>query len=120
VEALKAGGYRPHDYYEQNAQLRDVLDFIASGALADGDANLFRPLVDNLLGQDPFLVLADYQAYLDCQDKVSALWRDPKAWTRQSILNAARMGKFSSDRSIRDYCAQVWNIKAASGRSVSK
>ena len=103
VEALKAGGYRPRDYYEQNAELRDVLDFIASGALADGDANLFRPLVDNLLGHDPFLVLADYQAYLECQEKVSALWRDPQAWTRQSILNAARMGKFSSDRSIRDY-----------------
>jgi starch phosphorylase len=118
VEESKAGGYRPHDYWEQNADLRDVLDFIASGALADGDASLFRPLVDNLLGHDPFLVLADYQAYLECQEKVSALWRDPQAWTRQSILNAARMGKFSSDRSIRDYCAQVWNIKPASVRSV--
>jgi starch phosphorylase len=113
VTALKAGGYRPHDYYEQNAELRDVLDFIASGALAQGDANLFRPLVENLLGQDPFLVLADYQAYIECQEKVSALWREPQAWTRQSILNAARMGKFSSDRSIRDYCARVWNIKPA-------
>ena len=110
VEALQAGGYRPRDYYEQNAALRDVLDFIASGALADGDASLFRPLVDNLLAHDPFLVLADYQAYLECQEKVSALWRDPQAWTRQSILNAARMGKFSSDRSIRDYCKQVWKV----------
>jgi len=120
VEALKSGGNRPHDYYEQNAALRDVLDFIASGALAGGDANLFRPLVDNLLGHDPFLVLADYQAYIESQEKVSALWRDPQAWTRQSILNAARMGKFSSDRSIRDYCARVWNIKPASAPSVSK
>ena len=120
VEELKSRGYRPRDYYEQNAELRGVLDLIASGALADGDANLFHPLVDNLLGHDPFLVLADYQAYLECQEKVSALWREPQAWTRQSILNAARMGKFSSDRSIRDYCAQVWNIKPASVRSVSE
>jgi starch phosphorylase len=111
VEVLKAGGYRPRHYYEQNAELRDVLDFIASGALADGDTNLFRPLVDNLLGHDPFLVLADYQAYLEAQEKVSTLWRDQRAWTRQSILNTARMGKFSSDRSIRDYCERVWSVQ---------
>jgi glycogen phosphorylase len=120
VEALKSRGYRPRDYYEQNAELRDVLDFIAGGALADGDPNLFRPLVDNLLGHDPFLVLADYLAYLECQEKVSALWRDAEAWARQSILNTARMGKFSSDRSIRDYCEKVWNIKPASVRSGSR
>ena len=120
VAALKTTGYHPHHYYEQSAALREVLDFIASGALANGDANLFRPLVDNLLDRDPFLVLADYQAYVECQEKVSALWRDPQAWTRQSILNAARMGKFSSDRSIRDYCAHVWNIKPASGQSLAK
>ncbi len=120
VDALQAGGYRPRDGYEQNAGLRDVLDFIAGGALAEGDASLFRPLVDHLLAHDPFLVLADYQSYVECQERVSALWRDPQAWTRQSILNAARMGKFSSDRSIRDYCAQVWNLKPASVRSVSR
>jgi glycogen phosphorylase len=111
VQELKSRGYRPRNYYEQNAELREVLDFIASGALAAGDAGLFRPLVDNLLGDDPFLVLADYQAYVHCQAKVSALWRDPQAWTRKSILNVARMGKFSSDRSIRDYCEQVWRVK---------
>ena len=66
--------------------------------------------MDNLLWHDPFLLLADYQAYVGCQDQVSALWRDPQAWTRKSILNAARMGKFSSDRAIRDYCAQVWKV----------
>jgi starch phosphorylase len=91
--------------------LREVLDFIASGALAGGDAALFQPLVDNLLWQDPFLLLADYQAYVECQDRVGTLWRDPQAWTRMSILNVARMGKFSSDRSIRDYCEQVWRVK---------
>ncbi|MCC6819631.1 MAG: glycogen/starch/alpha-glucan phosphorylase [Verrucomicrobia subdivision 3 bacterium] len=120
VEELKSHGYQPHAYYEQNPTLRAVLDFIASGALAGGDPSLFRPLVDNLLDHDPFLVLADYQAYVECQEKVSSLWRDPQAWTRKSILNAARMGKFSSDRSIRDYCAQVWNIKPASARSESR
>jgi starch phosphorylase len=70
---LKAGGYRPRNFYEQNAVLRQVLDFIASGAPAGGDTNLFRPLVDNLLISDPFLVLADYQAYIECQRRVSAL-----------------------------------------------
>ncbi|MFA5204115.1 MAG: glycogen/starch/alpha-glucan phosphorylase [Lentisphaeria bacterium] len=108
VAALKAGGYRPRDRYEQNGTLRAVIDFIASGALAGGDAALFRPLVDNLLNHDPFLVLADYQAYVDCQDQVAGLWRQPREWTRKSILNVARMGKFSSDRSIRTYCEQVW------------
>ena len=87
------------------------IDFIASGALGRGDAELFRPIVENLLDHDPFLLLADYQAYIDAQERVSALWRDPQAWTRQSILNTARMGKFSSDRSIRDYCERVWKIQ---------
>lgn len=110
VEALQAHGYHPNNYYEQNALLREVLDFIASGALAHGDKELFRPLVENLRRQDPFLVLADYQAYVDAQNQVSELWRDRAGWTKKSILNAARMGKFSSDRSIRDYCTKAWNI----------
>lgn len=114
VQEWKSRGYRPHDHYEQNAELRDVLDLIASGALAGGDANLFRPLVENLLASDPFLVLADYQAYVACQEQVSQLWRDQQAWARKSILNAARMGKFSSDRSIRDYCRQIWNVTPVS------
>jgi glycogen phosphorylase len=90
--------------------LREVLDYIASGALARGDAKLFHPLVENLVRDDPFLLLADYQSYVDCQNQVSALWSDPTAWIRKSILNAARMGKFSSDRSIREYCDQIWNV----------
>jgi len=108
---LKEGGYRPRNFYEQNAVLRHVLDFIVSGAPAGGDTDLFRPFVDNLLASDPFLVLADYQAYIDCQARVSALWHDTQAWTRTSIINVARMGKFSSDRSIRDYCRHVWQVR---------
>jgi len=111
VTQTKADGYRPHEIYDNNLELREVINFIASGALAGGDANLFRPLVENLLWSDPFLVLADYQAYVDCQEQVSELWRVPEAWTRQSILNVARMGKFSSDRSIREYCQHVWQAK---------
>ena len=110
VAALKARGYRPRDAYEADADLRGALDFIASGALAGGDRGLFGPLVSNLLDADPFLVLADHASYLAAQDRVAALWQDPAAWTRRSILNTARMGRFSSDRSIRDYCARIWNI----------
>jgi len=111
IAELRQRGYRSRDYYEQNDELREVIDFIASGELARGDAELFRPVVDDLLNHDPFLLLADYQAYLEAQEKVSALWRNPSAWTRGSILNSARMGKFSSDRSIRDYCERIWKIK---------
>jgi outer membrane protein TolC len=107
---LVANPYRPRDHYEQNAALREVIDLIASGALG-GSSELFRPIVENLLDHDPFLLLADYQAYIDAQDRVSALWRDPAGWTRQAILNSARMGKFSSDRSIRDYCERVWKVQ---------
>jgi glycogen phosphorylase len=111
VERMKASGYRPRDYYEQNKALREVIDFIASSALGRGDRELFRPVVENLLDHDPFLLLADYQSYIDAQERVSALWCNPQAWTRMSILNTARMGKFSSDRSIRDYCGGVWKIE---------
>ena len=111
VAEVKSDGYRPRDYYEQNAALREVIDFIASGALSRGDVELFRPIVENLLDHDPFLLLADYQSDINAQERVSTLWRDPQAWIRASILNTARMGKFSSDRSIRDYCERVWKIQ---------
>jgi starch phosphorylase len=111
VWELKRRGYRPREVYEKNGSLREILDFIGSGALAGGDSGLFRPLLDRLLYEDPFLVLADYQAYADCQEQVTALWRDQRAWTRKTILNVARMGKFSSDRSIRDYCEKVWRVE---------
>jgi starch phosphorylase len=117
VTDLRANGYQPHAIYEQNAELRGVLDLIGSGVLSRGDPNLFRPLLDTLLWHDPFMLLADYQAYVDCQDQVSALWRTPDSWTSKSIINVARMGKFSSDRSIRDYCEQVWQVKPLGSRA---
>jgi starch phosphorylase len=111
--------YRPRDVYETNAALREALDYIASGALGAGDTNLFRPLVDNLLNDDPFLVLADFQSYLEAQTRVSDLWRDVPAWTRQSILNVARIGKFSSDRAVREYAACIWKLEAPAAPSRS-
>jgi starch phosphorylase len=111
VSELRSRAHRPHDYCERNPMLHDVLDLIASGALSHGDKKLFDPIVDNLLWHDPYFLLADYQSYVDCQDQVSALWSKQEAWTRRSILNVARMGKFSSDRSIGEYCEQIWNVK---------
>jgi len=111
VEARLAAGYRPRDCVERNPLLASVIGLLGSEALAGGDRRLFRPLVERLLERDPFLVLADYQSYVDCQDRVSALWRDEEAWTRASITTVARMGRFSSDRAIREYCQQVWHAE---------
>jgi starch phosphorylase len=110
VFELRRCGYYPRDFYESDPLLSEVLDAIASGMFSRGDGSVFKPLIDNLLDQDPFMVLADFQAYLDCQERVSALWRNPTAWERMSILNVARMGKFSSDRSIREYCEKIWKV----------
>ncbi len=104
-------GYRPRDRYEADPELREVLDVLASGAFARGDRDLFRPLVEGLLESDPFRVLADYRPYVDAQARVERAWRDVDGWTRASILNVARMGGFSSDRSIRDYARDVWHVQ---------
>jgi len=113
VAETKARGYRPYQLYGENPALRDVLDMIAGGAFSREDKNIFQPLVDSLLSDDPYLLLADFPAYIKCHAKVDALWLNPAEWTRQSILNVARMGKFSSDRSIREYCELIWNVKPA-------
>lgn len=112
VNQLKSQGYNPWDYYQNNEELKAVIDLIASGFFARGDTNIFRPIVDNLLYDDPFLLLADYQSYVECQDRVGAAYRERENWTRMSILNVARMGKFSSDRAIRQYCDQIWQAQA--------
>ncbi len=112
VFAAKARGYNPQDYYNSNPGLRDVIDLIRSGFFSRGDTELFRPLIDGLLYQDPYLLFADFQSYIECQDRVAAVYRDTDRWTRMSILNTARSGKFSSDRTIREYCQDIWHVKS--------
>ena len=113
VAQTRAAGYQPRAYYESNAELREALDLIAEGFFTNGDREVFRPLVESLLGRDDYLLLADYQPYVDCQGRVSDAYRDQANWTRMSIVNAASVGRFSSDRSIRDYCRDIWNITTA-------
>jgi starch phosphorylase len=110
VIALKSDGYQPRQYYEGHPELKAAIDRIASGHFSHGDSGLFRPIVDSLLNVDEYLVLADYPDYLECQDAVEHAYRDRKEWTRKSILNTARCGYFSSDRSIRDYCRDIWRV----------
>ncbi|MHB2017072.1 MAG: glycogen/starch/alpha-glucan phosphorylase [Candidatus Xenobia bacterium] len=102
--------YRPRHFYDTNPALREAIDQIASGFFSPEDPARFAPLVENLLERDEFMVLADYAAYLDCQARVEATWRDRDRWTRTSILNVARSGHFSSDRSIREYCQDIWKV----------
>ena len=111
VASMKRTGYRPADYVEHNDELRAVLDLISSGQFSRGDRETFRPLLDSLLHSDPFLVLADFAAYVACQEQVDAAWFDTDRWTRMSIANTAHAGKFSSDRAVREYASRIWGLK---------
>jgi starch phosphorylase len=111
IHALRETGYRPYERYEQSSDLKSALDLIASGRFSRGESSLFRPLVDSLIHRDEYFVLADFPSYVDCQEKVSQVWADPHRWTKMSILNTARMGYFSSDRTIRDYSRDIWRVK---------
>jgi starch phosphorylase len=111
VEPLRREGYRPSEHYAAHLGLRTAIDLVRDGAFSNGDRDLFRPLTDNLIWHDEYLVLADYPSYADCQAAVDTAWRDPEQWTRMSILNAARMGRFSSDRAIREYMREIWKIE---------
>ncbi|MFH0989126.1 MAG: glycogen/starch/alpha-glucan phosphorylase [bacterium] len=111
VHALQVRGYRPMDYVESNSELREVFELFSSGYFARGDNNLFQPLIDALLYYDVFFLLADFEAYMECQGRVDKAYRDQEHWTKMSILNVARMGKFSSDRSIRDYAEKIWKVQ---------
>ena len=114
VYEKRVQGYQPMDYYESNEQLHEVIHLIRSGFFSHGDSELFKPLVDSLMYHDQYLLFADYQSYIDCQEQVSQAYQDQEQWTRKSILNVARMGKFSSDRSIREYCEEIWDVKPVS------
>ncbi|CAN1209061.1 Alpha-1,4 glucan phosphorylase [Tumidithrix helvetica PCC 7403] len=112
VLAKKAAGYNPWDYYNSNQELKLAIDRLASGFFSHGDTTLFKPLLDSLLYRDDYMLLADYQSYVECQDLVGQVYQDRDRWTRMSILNVARMGKFSSDRSIQDYLQTIWKVPA--------
>jgi starch phosphorylase len=109
VEALYAKGYVPSSFYEADPSLRRAIDLIAQGAFSGGDRDMFAPVVGNLLYEDRFMALADYRAYIDAQAGVDAAYADADAWTRSAILNVARSGFFSSDRSMRNYIDRIWH-----------
>ena len=111
VMAMKAQGYNPIAYYRNNAALKTVIDQIASGFFSPKEPGLFKSIVDSLLYKDEYMLLADYQFYVDCQEKVSLAYQDQTQWTRMSILNVARMGKFSSDYTISEYCKSIWHVE---------
>jgi starch phosphorylase len=120
VAAVWRRGYRPMDVYEGNAELREVIELIRNGFFSRGDAGLFGPLLDNLLLHDPYLVLTDFQSYSDCQQQVDRQYADAASWTRMSILNSARSGLFSSDRTIREYCRDIWHVAPVPIRLLSE
>jgi glycogen phosphorylase len=111
VQNLKVQGYAPHYHYHTNGHLKEVIDLIGSGFFSHGDRELFRPLVESLLFSDEYLVLADYQSYIERQHEVGMLFKDTTRWIRMSILNTARVGNFSADRSIREYCQNIWRVQ---------
>ena len=116
IEELKKKGYRPRDFYERDPLLREVLDGLASGVFSNGDRELFRPMLDELLNKDAYMVLADFGSYLKTQAEAGTAFQDTRRWDQMSLLNTARSGKFSSDRAIRQYCEVIWMIDVAAAR----
>jgi glycogen phosphorylase len=112
IATLRAQGYRPADYYDKNPELREVIDLVRKGFFSRGDADLFRSLIDTLTWSDPYMVMADFAPYAECQTRVSEAYLDQDRWTRESVLNSARSGRFSSDRTIREYCREIWRAKS--------
>jgi starch phosphorylase len=120
VESLRRNGYRPSAFYESNPELRAVIDLIREGFFWRGDTAQFRPLVDGLLNWDTYMLLADFQSYVDCQAQVGLAYADAHHWGRMSILNAARSGMFSSDRTIREYADEIWRVPRVPIRLLSQ
>ena len=113
IEELRRSGYRPWEWLQNLPLLAETLELVEQGHFSNGDTELFRPLLDNLRGHDPFFVFADFEDYVRVQDAVSEAWADRNRWNRMSVLNTARMGYFSSDRSIREYCRDIWKAEPA-------
>ncbi len=114
VSERKRQGYRPRQIYEGNPELCEALDLIGRGYFSPDEPGLFEPIVSSLLDRNEYLLLADYASYVERQDEASQAYRDRDAWTRKSILNVARIGKFSSDRAIREYCEDIWRVEPRS------
>lgn len=108
---IKTKGYKPLDYYNTNSELKAVIDRIASGQFSKGNPDMFKPLIDSLLYNDQYMLLADYQDYIECQEQVSQAFQDQGKWTKMSIYNSVRMGKFSSDRTIMEYAKEIWEAE---------
>ncbi len=113
VQELQSNGYHPRHYYETNSMLRQVVDMIGNGFFSPEDPNRYRVLTETLLNSDPFMVLADFQSYLDISDRADTVYQRPESWNRMAILNTARMGFFSSDRTIQQYAEKIWGIGAS-------
>jgi glycogen phosphorylase len=113
VESLRPS-YLPREYYRVDPFLKQAVDLIRDGFFSPEEKDLFKPLIDLLLNDDRYLVLADFADYHRCRMEVDALYRDPAAWTRKAILNVARMGKFSSDRTIMEYNREIWRARPIS------
>jgi glycogen phosphorylase len=120
VAQLWANGYRPREYYESNPLLKRAVDAVMQGMFSPDDPTRFAPLMQSLIEHDPFLVFADFASYMDVQDEVDRCYRDHEDWARRSILNVARVGRFSSDRSIAEYASNVWGLKAVRRTSAAR
>jgi len=111
IMELRDQGYRPNNFIAASNELQETLKLIEVGHFSNGDSELFRPIINILTGNDPFFVMADFDDYLRAQDEVSQAWKKSKKWNRMALLNTARSGFFSSDRSIREYCQSIWKVK---------
>jgi glycogen phosphorylase len=111
VQIIKQANYQPSLFYHEDRELRECIDLLLSGHFSPEDKDLFKPIVDSLMHYDPYMLMADYRSYINCQQRVSDAFIDQDQWARMSILNVARSGKFSSDRAIAEYCEEIWNVK---------
>jgi starch phosphorylase len=111
VVKLKSNVYNSRKYYESNQMLKRIVDMISADYFNKAEPGIFKPIIDKLLGDDYYCLMADYQSYIDAQDEVSRQYQDTEEWTKKAILNVARVGKFSSDRSIKEYAKNIWKVE---------